>query len=154
MTSFPDDFTHIHAPEHLQGIWASYETPAAEMLFQLACRVEEGNQRQPIVLLVDGLDALFQLDQASIDNLAYILANGPQSQIWPVVTANADMIVGLPDWLDCFRTRIYGRVSNPRTASALTTVPGAPLNSLLPGTQFCLREKSHWLKFWLPTLSA
>jgi hypothetical protein len=71
-----------------------------------------------------------------------------------VVTANADLIVDLPDWLDCFRTRIYGRVSNPRTADRLTDIADAPLNTLLPGTQFCLREKSQWLKFWLPTLPA
>jgi len=154
LTSYPDDFAHIQAPEHLLGIWASYEAAASEMLYQLACRIEEGRNQQPILLLVDGLDALFQLDQSSQDNLAYILENGPQARVWPLVTANADMIVDLPDWLACFRTRIYGRVSDPRTAEALTSAPGAPLHSLLPGTQFCLREKSQWLKFWLPTLAA
>jgi hypothetical protein len=155
LTSYPDDFAHIQASQHLLGVWASYDEPAtSDMLYQLACRVEDAKNRQPIILLVDGLDAIFQLDQQSQDNLVYILANGPEAMVWPVVTANADMIVDLPDWLDCFRTRIYGRVSNPTTAAMLSTLPGAPLNSLLPGTQFCLREKSQWLKFWLPTLPA
>jgi hypothetical protein len=155
LTSYPDDFARVQAPQHLLGVWPSYEQPeAADMLYRLACRVKEAKNRQPFVLLVDGLDAIFQLDQQSQQNLVYILANGPEALVWPVVTANADMIVDLQDWLACFRTRIYGRVSNPTTAAMLTAVPDAPFNRLLPGTQFCLREKSQWLKFWLPTLPA
>jgi hypothetical protein len=154
LTSYPDDFAGVQAEQHLLGVWPSYDHHAADMLYTLACRVQEAKSHQPILLLVDGMDAIFQLEPDAQENLAYILANGPQSLVWPIVTANAEMIVGLPDWLACFRTRIYGRVSNPRTAQALTSTPGAPLNSLLPGTQFCLRERSQWLKFWLPTLPA
>jgi len=154
ISSYPADFTHLQAPDHLLGVWPAYDPSCSELLFQLACRVEEPNGRRPVLLLIDGLDAIFQLESTAQDNLAYILAHGPEAQVWPVVTANAEMLANLPDWLACFRTRIFGRITNPATVEALTSVPGAPLNALYPGAQFCMRERSNWLKFWLPILPA
>jgi hypothetical protein len=153
LTSYPNDFAHLKAPDHLRGVWAAYDESASQMLYEFARIIQAGGNEQATVLLVDGLDAISDLTPQAQEDLVYILDNGPQQRIWPLVTANADMIVEWPDWLECFRTRIYGRVNNPRTARAITSVSGAPLESLLPGTQFCLREKSEWLKFWLPTLS-
>jgi len=154
ITGVPDDFAHLQAPDHLLGVWPAYDVVSTDLLYQLACRVEAAKNQRPVLLLIDGLDAIFQLEASAQENLAYILAHGPDALVWPVVTANADLLINLPDWLACFRTRIYGRITNPGTIEALTSVPGAPLNSLLPGAQFCLREQSRWLKFWLPMLPA
>jgi len=154
LTCYPQDFAHVDAPNHLQGVWSAEDESASELIYEIACRVETPAKRQPTMLLIDGLDAILQLDPIAQKNLAYILEDGPQAMVWPVLTANANMIVQWPDWLACFHTRIYGRVSDPNTARDLTPNPGAPLNRLLPGTQFCMREKSQWLKFWLPTLPA
>ena len=69
-----------------------------------------------------------------------------------MVSVNAARAAKLPEWLACFRTRIYGRISHPGLAEELTPIPGAGLNTLFPGAQFCMRQKGHWLRFWLPSL--
>jgi len=154
LTAYPADFDNVCAPERLLGVWPTYEANSVDLLYQLACQVQNPDESQPLVLLFDGLDAILQMGPAARDDLAYILSNGPRALVWPVVTVNSELGLRLPDWLAYFRTRIYGRISNPHTAEALTPIPGAALNSLFPGSQFCLRQHSKWLKFWLPNLSA
>jgi hypothetical protein len=154
LTDHPADFDEIHAPERLLGVYPAYEAGSAEMLSQLAWRVQSPQVDQPILLLMDGLESILQMEAEAQENLAYILVNGPQALVWPVVTINSEMGLRLPEWLAYFRTRIYGRIANPSTAEALTPIPGAPLNSLFPGAQFCLRQNSNWLRFWLPSLPA
>ncbi|MCX6065340.1 MAG: NACHT domain-containing protein [Chloroflexi bacterium] len=152
LTDFPSEWDDIFAPEHLSGVWPAYDPHSADLLNQLAWRVYTPSENQPTLLLLDGLESILQMDDNSQENFARILLNGPQALIWPVVTVNAEMAVKLPAWLAYFRTRIYGRISAPATAEELTPIPGAALNGLFPGSQFCMREKSHWLKFWLPSL--
>jgi hypothetical protein len=136
----------------LLGVWSVSEPVAADLLYQLCCRLETPSDNQPTVLLFDGLDSLFALEDDAQDFLADILIRGPQMLIWPVVTVNAERALELPDWLAFFRTRIFGRIGNPEIAQELTSMPGAPFSSLSTNSQFCLRENSHWLKFWLPSL--
>jgi hypothetical protein len=77
---------------------------------------------------------------------------GPRALIWPVVTVNAEQALELPEWLAFFQTRIFGRINDTEIAQQLTSMPGAALGNLSSNSQFCLRENSHWLKFWLPSL--
>lgn len=154
LTDFPSDFDDIPAREPFLGVWPAYDQAADEVLYQLASRAQSPDPDQPVILLVDGLETLLQKGPDACSDLAYILGHGPQSLVWPVVTVNSELALKLPDWLAFFHTVIYGRIANPRTAEALTPLPGAPLNGLFPGSQFCLRKKSQWMKFWLPSLPA
>jgi len=152
LTSFPEEWEQLSAPEHLIGVWDASQPLAADLLEQLACHLETPEENQPTVMLFDGLESILQFAAAEQSDFAQILMHGPQSLIWPVVSVNAEFALELPYWLAFFRTRIFGQVSNQRTARVLTSMPGAPLGSLSAPDQFCLREKSHWLKFRRPNL--
>jgi hypothetical protein len=152
LTAFPDEWAALSAPEHLLGVWPVDHPLAADLLYRLACRVQSPEENQPTVLLFDGLETILQFEAAAQGCLIHLLRYGPQSAIWPVVTVNADLALELPDWLAFFRTRIFGQITRPPTVRELTSIPGAPLTGLSAPSQFCLREKSHWLKFRLPSL--
>ena len=151
LTAHPADFDDFVPNNRFLGVWPSYSDDATEMLYQLAWRVQNPVPTQPVVLMLDGLECILQMDQAAQENLAYILAFGPQSLVWPVVSLNSEMALKLSGWLSYFETRIFGRISNPRTAAALAP-QGAALDGLFPGSQFYLKRNSGWLKFWLPNL--
>ena len=153
LTDFPDEWARVSAPEHLLGIWPVSEPVASDLLYQLDYRVEKPHENQPTVLLFDGLDAIHAMENVAQDHLANLLIRGPYNLIWPVVTVNAEQALELPYWLSLFQTRIFGRIADPGVAQQLISMPGAPIGSLSSNLQFCLRENSHWLKFWLPSLT-
>ncbi len=150
LTDYPEEWERFSAPEHLAGVWPAYERDASTLLFDLACRAQAREATTPVVLLFDGLDSVLHMDDSTQNNFSYLLAHGPPALVWPVVTVNASRAMKLPAWLAYFRTRIYGRITHPATGEELVPVPGAPIKGLFPGYQFCLREKSNWLQFWLP----
>jgi len=152
LTEFPGEWDGFQVGPHCLGIYPLHHDSAMDLLYQLACQAEAGRAETSIVLLVDGLDSTLKMDPTAQENLRYLLENGPQACIWPMVSINAARAVKLPDWLSLFRTRVYGRISNLGLADELTPLPGAGLGTLFPGTQFCLRQKSHWLRFRLPNL--
>jgi hypothetical protein len=155
LTEFPDEWRDFEGAAPCLGVTAAYEPVTGEVLYELACQAEAaqtGTRMPATLLLFDGLDSALHLDAAGQENLRYLLECGPQAGIWPIVGANAARAAKLPEWLALFRTRIYGRISHPDVAQELTPLPGAGLNTLFPGAQFCLRQKSHWLRFWLPSL--
>ena len=152
LTDFPDEWDGFEREPHSLGIYPAYESAAVQLLYELACQAESGAAHISVLLLFDGLDSALHLDPVGQENLRYLLAYGPQARVWPIVSANAARAAKLPEWLSHFRTRIYGRISHPEIADELTPIPGAGLKTLFPAAQFCLRQKSHWLRFWLPSL--
>jgi len=152
LTDFPGEWDGFEAERHCLGVYPTYDGSAIDLLYELACQTEAGAADAAILLLFDGLDSILRIDPVGRDNLRYLLEYGPRAGIWPVVGVNAVYAAKLPEWLAFFRTRIYGRISHPKLAEELTPLPGAGLNTLVPAAQFCLRQKSHWLRFWLPSL--
>lgn len=152
VTDFPDEWDGFHAGAHCTGIYPTSHNTTIDLLYELACQAETGASATSTVLLFDGLDSALRMDPLGQENLRYLLASGPQACIWPIISINATRATQLPDWVSLFRARIYGRISNPEIADELTPIPGAGLNTLFPGAQFCMRQKSHWLRFWLPSL--
>jgi hypothetical protein len=152
LTDFPNEWAKISAPDHLIGVWPIAESVSTDLLYQLDVRVKTPDENVATVFLFDGLDAVLGMESYAQDYLANILIDGPRSLIWPVVTVNAGVALDLPYWLSFFETRIFGNISNADIARQLTSYPGAPVGNLSSNSQFCLRESSHWLKFWLPSL--
>jgi hypothetical protein len=152
LTDFPDEWDGFESEAHCLGVYPAYESDAIALLYDLACQAETGGSDVATLLLFDGLDSALHIDPLGQENLRYLLAYGPRACIWPMVSINAGRAAKLPDWLAFFRTRVYGRISHPGLAEELTPIPGAGLNTLFPSAQFCLRQKSHWLRFWLPSL--
>lgn len=149
----PGEWERFQSTACLAGVWMAGEPEADMLLYELARQAEFRQERAPILLLFDDLEAIRQMQPASHENLRFLLVHGPAASIWPVVTVNAEQALSLPDWLAYFRTRIYGRITHPETGEELTPLPGAPLTGLYPGFQFCIREKSRWLSFWLPGMA-
>ncbi len=152
LTDFPDEWDGFQSEPHCLGIYPAYHSTALDLLYDLACQTEAGPAGTSTILLFDGLDSALRMDPTGQENLRYLLEYGPQAGIWPMVSLNAASAAQLPDWLSLFRTRVYGRIVSPALADELTPIPGAGLNTLFPGAQFCMRQKSHWLRFWLPSL--
>jgi hypothetical protein len=152
LTDFPDEWDGFENEPHCLGVYPAYDSSTIDLLYELACQAEAGAEQAAVLLLFDGLDSALHIDPIGQENLRYLLEYGPQAHIWPIVSVNAARAAKLPEWLSYFRTRIYGRISHPDVAEELTPLPGAGLNTLFPGAQFCMRQKSHWLRFWLPSL--
>ena len=152
ITEFPDEWRVFESTRHCLDIIQADDHAALELLYDLACQTESGNADSAVLLLFDGLDSALHFDPSGQSNLRYLLESGPRAGVWPIVTANAARATRMRAGLELFHTRIYGRIADPGLAAELTQLPGAGLNTLFPGAQFCLRQKTHWLRFWLPTL--
>lgn len=150
LTDFPDDWRHDKLPLPSLGLWPAYERGAREMLFYLSEWARTGGDDHAVLLLIDGLDFILHHDRQAQDALFHLLKAGPRARVWPIVTINAARAEKMPEWMEHFYTRIYGRVSHPDLAEAITPMPGAPLAGLFPGAEFCMRQRSRWLHFWLP----
>jgi hypothetical protein len=132
------------------GLWEANDASVKDLLFDLSERVQLSGSHETQLLLVDDLQSLENLDSETQENFHWLLANGASGRVWTIATLNADLASDLPLWVRNFGTRIYGRIGDPALAERLTSMPGANLRTLLSGAQFCIREKSHWLRFWLP----
>jgi hypothetical protein len=152
VTPFPEEWSQSDSPNGL-GIWPAYHPSAHEFLSKLIYWAETlPKTRQAILLLVDGLDLLtmngFHLQQ----ELRWLLTNGPERHIWPVVTTNPAHLSHMVSWLRFFHTRILGRIKQIHNARLLADDPQMDLAGLIAGTEFILSQPGAWLKFLLPPL--
>lgn len=153
LTAFPNEWRLGDFPVRTLKVHPAYEESTSDLLKRLADLVMTRPANRPVLLLLDGLDNILQLDDAAQEAFAFLLAHGPRARVWPVVSVNAAQALKLPDWLAFFRTRIYGRISHPQVSDDLTHLPGAPLESLFSGAEFCMRHQSRWMRFWLPSFN-
>lgn len=151
LTDFPDEWRLDNMPARALRVYPAYEDAATDLLLRLTDWVTTNQRQRSIILLFDGLDSILHLGDPAQEAFAFLLQHGPASRLWPVVSVNAARALKLPDWLAFFQTRIYGRIANPQTSDDLTHLSGAPLDSLFPGAEFCIRHQSRWMRFWLPS---
>jgi hypothetical protein len=151
VTNYPEEWEHLQGP-HRAGVFPVGHNSTREYLNSLAAWAHSKQHDQPcILLLVDDLESVANLDLESLQNFRWLLLRGPSRRVWPLVTLNAARYGQMVSWLQSFRTRIFGRVANPRVAEALGADRSAGLNQLEARIQFSLRERENWLRFWLPS---
>lgn len=151
VTNYPEEWEGIDTP-HRAGIFPVGHNSTQGYLNSLAAWAHANKHAgQCNLLLVDDLESVASLDLDSLRNFRWLLLRGPSRRVWPVVTLNAARYGQVLAWLDNFRTRIFGRVANPRLAEALGADNSATLDLLEARVQFTLRERDHWLRFWLPS---
>jgi len=150
LTDFPEEWCSQDMPDRNFRVYPAYEQESVDMMLCLAEWSASGRRDGSILLLFDGLDSVLHLSDEGQQAFAFLLEHGPASCVWPVVAVNSARACKLPEWLAFFQTRIYGRIANPHLGEELTHRPGAPLDSLFPGAEFCMRHQSRWLRFWLP----
>jgi len=154
ITNYPDEWEHLAGLEHCVGIFPTYHDSAMDFLSSLSgwAHANKGSQ-QSILLLVDDLESMEHIDFDARQTLRWLLLRGPSRKVWPIISMNAERVTQVEPWLEAFRTRIFGKVQDDRTAEHLTGMAGTTLRHLQTGLQFALREDGDWLKFWIPELN-
>jgi hypothetical protein len=151
ITNYPDEWQAVESTAHHGGVFPVGHSSTQEFLRALAAWTHSNrNLDQCRLLLVDDLESVASLDLESVQDLRWLLLRGPARRVWPIVTLNAPRYGQVLAWLQNFRTRVFGRVANLRVAEALGGDGSSGFEQLEPQTQFSLREKERWLRFWLP----
>jgi hypothetical protein len=138
---------------HVAGVHSTYGGALKDVFFYLRAQAGNDSSAPLRLILIDDLAALVRLKEGWLETLRWLLVHGPAHRLWPIVTLNSGLALEIPSWLSVFHTRLFGRVANPDVADTLAASDGIPASALLAGSQFCIRERSQWLSFWLPTLT-
>ena len=151
ITNHPDEWEHLANEKHCVGVFPTYHDSAVDFLGSLSgwAHANKGGQ-QSILLLIDDLESMNDLDFDVRQTLRWLLLRGPARRVWPIITLNAERASEVEDWLEAFRTRIFGQIQDDHTADKLTGIPNSTLRHIQAGLQFALREGNDWLKFWIP----
>ncbi len=153
ITAHPDEWTQFQKSKTNTGIYSVESDSTRELLQSLVtwAHNNKGDQ-QSILLLIDNLEEVLKLKDQAEQNLRWLLLRGTSRRVWPIITLNAGRAGEINEWMSFFRTRLFGRVHKPRDSQTVTGVPDVPLNRLIAGSQFAMREGNNWLNFWVPTI--
>jgi hypothetical protein len=153
ITPYPDEWKKFHGNQNNAGIYFTQDDNARELLQSLVTWAHHNKgEEQSILLLIDDLEAITKLDEQAGQNLRWLLLRGPSRRIWPFITLNASRSHDLKDWLEFFRTRLFGHVENSDDAYLLIGNRNQTLDHLTAGTQFTLRENNELLVFSAPPI--
>lgn len=152
ITTRPDEWKEERDREHCVGIFEANDKGALEFLESLREWTHSNKgQQEFILLLIDDLQNLVGNKEAQ-QNLSWLLSRGPARHVWPIVTLNSSRATHVHQWLEFFRTRLFGHMDNPLEGQALTGGHDAKTDALRAGAQFLMREGNNWLPFWVPRL--
>lgn len=151
VTNYPDEWEHLVNLEHCAGIFPTYHNSAMDYLHSLSewAHSNKGSD-QSVLLLVDDLESMDQIDGEAGQAFRWLLLRGPARRVWPIVTLNSERASQVRAWLEAFRTRVFGQITDDRIADKLSGVANSELRHLQAGLQFALRQDDDWLKFWIP----
>ena len=152
ITNNIDEWEGVEETSHRVGIFPAHHTSALELMLSLASWAHSNkNTRQSVLLLIDDLEVVAGLEPDAVQNFRWLLLRGPARRVWPIVTLNAGRYGQVISWLQNFRTRIFGRITDERVAGALGADKTSALDQLEARIQFSLPENGKWLRFWLPS---
>ena len=153
LTSHTEEWSAFDRIPNNVGVFPLYGNSSQDFLLSLASWAHDNHSsKQVVLLLLDDLEVAANLDFDARQNLRWLLLRGPARRVWPIVTVNPQRMDGIQPWLDAFHTRIFGTIQDTQRARQLS-VEQADLHTLSIGTQFSMREGSHWLRFWIPGIN-
>jgi hypothetical protein len=128
---------------------------AGNTIIQLAEAAEQrysGRQGEsPIVLVLDGIN-LSRLSDFDVRlNLEWLIKNGPQVKIWPVISVTSEHAEKMSRWIAQFKTRVLGRMENDH-ANHIGLHTGSNAAIFDPQREFAIRINQTWTRFWVPNL--
>lgn len=151
ITRDPDEWKDFYGNENNAGIYHVDKENTVELLQSLVTWAHNNKgEGQSILLFIDDLEAVTALDERTQQNLRWLLLRGTSRRVWTFITLNAEHVEKQKEWLEFFRTRLFGCVENPDNAKMLTG--DSLLNHLAAGEEFAMREGKQLLKFWLPVI--
>ena len=150
ITNRPDEWGSMENTPHRVGIFDVNHNSAQDLILSLASWAHSNKStKQSILLLVDDLESIAKMDFNAVQNFRWLLLRGPARRVWPLITVSAERYGQVLAWIEIFRTRVFGRIANPRVAEALGGDHTSALEQLEAGRQFSLRENGNWLRFSL-----
>lgn len=152
LTNNVQEWQELENTSHRVGIFDVKHQSAQDFILSLASWAHANrNPSQSILALVDDLESVARLDVETLQNFRWLLLRGPARRVWPIITLNADRYGQVLAWIEIFRTRVFGRITNRRAAEALGGDKASAVDQLGAKVQFTLRENGGWLRFWLPS---
>ena len=152
ITEVLKDWEGFDQYSNCEGILSFHHSLTAKYLDSLVDWAHNNkHDKQFILVMVDGLEALTG-DKEIQQIFRWLFLRGPARRIWPIVTLNAAHYLAVNNWLNSFRTRLCGHISNEKDIQNMTGAPNLLIRNLIPGSQFSMRESKDWLPFWLPKL--
>lgn len=159
LTTNPQEWAYLREDKvhnkYLRGINAWYDDRAEEMIQELTKLAEARRHGQragaQVLFILDDCNFVEELSYEAQVNLHWLLAYGSQSGIWLVGSLNAGHASGFKYWIECFRTRIMGRVGSQEAAEILAMRDDSQVYGLLPG-EFKVHTGTDWLTYRLPLL--
>lgn len=150
ITNHPRQWKDGHNNSHCIGIFPSTHKSTTDFIHALALWTElKHNNSQSMLLLIDELDDFLFANSELSRELQTILSHGPAKRIWPFVTINYERFQDTDPWLQYFHTRMFGYIGHDIILDDNYSKAG--FEGLLKGVEFCMKEKSRWLRFWIPT---
>lgn len=155
VTSQPDEWADLNqAGGHCHSAAPDYEDAAGENIIRLAeiasARKVGRQDGAAVLLVIDDLRFIARADYDVRLNFEWLLKNGPESGIWPVVALPEQSALEMPRIVSQFHTRIIGKM--PLASSKrLALFEGLDTENLETGKQFAVRVQNDWLNFWLPS---
>lgn len=152
ITNYPDEWESVKTLPHHAGTFAVGHDSAQDFIQSVTSWAHVNKDtHQCLLLLVDDLESVASLEPQAVRDFRWLLLRGPARRVWPIVTLNAPHYGQVILWLQSFRARVFGYIGNRHVAEALGGEKASVLSQLEAGTQFSLREKENWLRFWLPS---
>lgn len=147
----PDEWKSFYKGNNNVGIYRSSEDNTVELIGSLVNWAHSNKgEGQSILLFIDELTDVTSLDEQTRQNLRWLLLRGPSRRIWTFAAMNSKQAGSMSEWLEFFRTRLFGFVDDSEIGKLLTG--NSALNHLSPREEFAMREGNQLLKFWLPTI--
>lgn len=141
--------------KYLQGIFAWYDPWAKVLIKNLAelaeTRYDGAKTGAQVVLILDDLGFVEELSYEAQVNLRWLLEYGAQAGVFVVASINADQADRFRFWVEPFRTRIVGRITDEFAAEKLTLRKNSAVDALEPG-MFRVWTGSDWRTYRLPLL--
>jgi hypothetical protein len=152
ITTRPEEWEQVEKTVHRVGIFDVSQAGAQELVQSLASWAHSNRETtQSVLFLIDDLEAVVKMEAEALQHLRWLLLRGPARRVWPIVALHAEGYGAVLPWLENFRTRVFGRLTDPEVGRALGGDQKSELDHLEAGRQFCLRENGGWLRFWLPS---
>jgi hypothetical protein len=106
-----------------------------------------------LILAIDDLAYFLNtIDPEIQDMLKWLILNGPESRVWVLATlASSDVEKVNSDVLNCFGTRLIGKIESQEAASYFIGDIPDKFGELSIGAQFGVYFNNEWVKFWIPT---
>lgn len=104
-----------------------------------------------ILLAIDDLpDLISRLDRVQLEQLIWLIRQGPAVQVRVIATAESEKLSFLGEQvIDTFGAWLVGKMDSPQDGTNLALIPKETSRNLKPGSQFCVYFENDWVPFWV-----